>query len=350
LNSDDLRIFKCGYITLLPNDKKGRGVLSCDASRLEKDCQESRLRCLFYMLHVAAESASKKEGVAILLVMNKLSFERTREHSSLTQLLQAFPVKLAAVHIVRQPARLGARFFDEKVVPSLTSLFLPVNAPLHVHSGNPSCDLRKELSQYGFDAENLPRSLGGGWTYQDFLQWRELRLAIEGTSSLKLEPKSSQGAQSVPDQNCAAAVVPLVNATPQAQRLSRTLAEAQASPGCMLHNAFAGRDVQMEKQALGHSLSNLHDEQRRLQLLELSRLQQVASLGHVDALTVEWLQGRADYLAASMQPQRSGTEAAIGTSQDPTLTTQILLNRLVNSVQGSSVTGGQMEESDPLNF
>ena len=296
MNSDDLHIFKCGYITLLPNDTKGRGLICCDASRLEKDLLEARLRCLFYMLHVATESASKNEGVALMFVMNKLSFERTRNYASLAQLLNVFPVKVCAIHIVRQPARLGVRVFEDKVVPAMTALLLPTDAPLHVHSGTPSCDLRKELARHDFDSKNLPRSLGGGWTYQHFLQWREKRLSLEEASSLEVRPKNTPGVDSGSGQNDMGVGV------------SQTL----TPQGTLLQN-----------------------EQQLIMLLEINRLQQVANGGVF-----------ADHLAARLLSQRSSAEAATVNNEGPAVMDQVLLNRPLSSVQVGSSLNEQQEVSD----
>ena len=179
MNDVDLRTLKCGYITLLPNNKKGQTVVCCDASRLATDDEESRLRCLFYMLRVASLQTSKDVGLSVLLIMNKLSFERTKGTVLLAEILKVYPVRITSLHIIRQPARLGEIFFEEKVVPTMRSIFRSLTIPLHVHSGNPNCDLRQDLASHGFDMKNLPRSLGGGWTYEDFLQWRDQQLNFE---------------------------------------------------------------------------------------------------------------------------------------------------------------------------
>jgi hypothetical protein len=191
LNEVDLRTIKCGYIALLPNNKEGHSVLCCDASRLANDDEESRSRCLFYMLQVASQQkASEDVGVSILLIMNKLSFERNKGTIALAEILKVYPVRIESVHIIRQPARLGINFFEEKVVPAMRLIFSSLSAPLHIHSGTPTCDLRQELDAHGFDIKNLPRSLGGGWTYEDFLRWRDQQLKFE-ESSLPVEQKTT---------------------------------------------------------------------------------------------------------------------------------------------------------------
>jgi hypothetical protein len=165
--------------------------LCCDASRLEKDDEESRLRCFLYMLHVASANGSGNGGVTILLVMNKLSFDRTYGHRLLAPLLAVVPAKISAIHIIRQPARLGVALFEAKVVPAIKGLFQALPTPIHAHVGSPSCDLCEDLSSHGFDNKSLPRSIGGGWTYQDFLQWRSQRMITEGMSRLQLNQNTT---------------------------------------------------------------------------------------------------------------------------------------------------------------
>jgi hypothetical protein len=192
---------------MLPKDKQGRMVLCYDASRLENDCVESRARCFTYMLRVALKDESRKLGIVILLVMNKLSFQRVQKDTTLPHLVKAHPTKIDSVHIIRQPARLGARLFDEKVVPTLTKLFQPLEAAIHVHSGTASKNLLEIMRQSDFEVASLPRSLGkfqiessggsdscfsnssdqwtrlsakgGGWLFQDFQQWLDQRRVVE---------------------------------------------------------------------------------------------------------------------------------------------------------------------------
>lgn len=165
--------------------------MCCDASRLAIDDEESRSRCLFYMLQVASQQkASEDVGVSILLIMNKLSFERNKGTIALAEILKVYPVRIESVHIIRQPARLGINFFEEKVVPAMRLIFSSLSAPLHIHSGTPTCDLRQELDAHGFDIKNLPRSLGGGWTYEDFLRWRDQQMKFE-ESSLPVDQKTT---------------------------------------------------------------------------------------------------------------------------------------------------------------
>lgn len=187
LNDEDLRTLKSGYITLLPKDSNNRIMICYDASRLDTGNEESRLRCLVYMLHVASDGADSNVGINFLFVMNKLSFERTRHFSWLPQLLTILPTKIEVIHIVRQPARLGESVFRDKVVPTLQSLFQKTNTPLQTYSGTPDCDLRTLLKQSGLQVECLPQSLGGGWTYQDFQQWMNKRLLIERKSVMRLK-------------------------------------------------------------------------------------------------------------------------------------------------------------------
>jgi hypothetical protein len=147
------------------------------------------------MLHVAGENSMNGAdgGVSILLVMNKLSFERTCKHHDFTHLLSVVPIKICSVHIIRQPARLGVALFDEKVVPIIKAILQPLkNTPVLAHCGSPSVDLREDLASHGYEPRNLPRSLGGGWSYQDFQEWREQRLVVERNAQLQTN-NHSQG-------------------------------------------------------------------------------------------------------------------------------------------------------------
>lgn len=293
------------------------------------------------MLQVAKEDAQDTKGIAILLVMNKLSFERTRVHSSLTQLLKVFPVKVAAIHIVRQPARLGARFFDEKVVPTLKSLFRSVNAAIHAHSGTPDCDLRKIMARFDFDSENLPRSLGGGWTYQDFSQWLGQRLIMEQTSSLQPNLKTTLGESS---QNGASSVLAM---QPQAQ-LTTMFNKAQIDTECLLQSVLADHAMRLTRQSCDQSHHLYTTDQTLTQLLEINRIQHEGGSGQIDASSVEWNSGR---LTANVQAQRSVAESASTINAGgPSPMTHRWLNGLANSVPASpNVNARRWEEMSSLN-
>lgn len=290
------------------------------------------------------------KDVAILLIMNKLSFERTREHSSLTQLLRVFPVKLAAIHIVRQPARLGARFFEEKVVPTLKSLFCSLNVAIYGHSGTPECDLRKQMAQYDFDSENLPRSLGGGWTYQDFTQWREQRLIVERTSTLQLNSDSPHVHETEPchDEASPCLGTPLRgNSALSRVQLVPVLDRAQSGPERLLENELTDQVMNLTWQLYDPCDQSQLTDQTIMQLHKANRFQHEGGSGQMDSCAVEWLQGRP---VANAQSLRSDAKTAsdIGAGGH-FLTTQRWSNGLVNSVPtGLNVTARRLDEGDPL--
>lgn len=186
LDRRDLQVLECGYCTILPKNKHGHTVICLDPSRSSQPSHVESLRCLFYMLTVARKEASK--GVVILFVMNKLSFQRLQKQFVLPKILQAIPIEIVCLHVIRQPARLGERVFADKVVPSM-QLLLGTVAPIQVHSGTASSKLKAQLEDQGFFKEDLPRSLGGGWNYQHFLAWRDAQIRAE-SSSLISSPAS----------------------------------------------------------------------------------------------------------------------------------------------------------------
>jgi hypothetical protein len=206
---------KCGYVALLPKNREGRRVLCCDASRLPKDDAQSRLRCLFYMLHVTTGDLASNTNLSIILIMNKLSFERMKGDMSLADMLSIYPVKIAAIHLIRQPARLGVGYFEEKVVPMMKLLFQKLDVPLHIHSGTQTCDLRQDLATHGFDMNNLPRSIGGGWTYENFLEWRNQQLISEG--NIQRQMSSVSTTRNLPEPN----VTTTVSFTPSISSMSQ---------------------------------------------------------------------------------------------------------------------------------
>jgi hypothetical protein len=88
--------------------------------------------------------------------------------SFLEELTNALPLRFKAIHllsVVPVPEDKKAQFnFGDKV---------------YVHVGASKGELLSKLETFGMSKDGLPRSLNGGWGYQKFLYWQELRTRME---------------------------------------------------------------------------------------------------------------------------------------------------------------------------
>jgi len=159
-----------GFLNLLPNDIHGRSVLYIDPSSLQFDIYESsRHRCIFYMMSLMAENdKSQSDGAIFIVKVNPQHFGLINA-PLLDALSKALPLRITAIHLISQDN------IPIDIIRSLESL----NARIHVHSDQSKDVLRCKLESFGLTKAGLPKFVNGGWGYEKFLQWQELRTRIE---------------------------------------------------------------------------------------------------------------------------------------------------------------------------
>jgi len=202
LSPEDVELLASGFCMLLPPDRHGRIVLLHDRGRLTNLDAERRLRCIFYLLHVASEQqpslpfTSPPPGLVWITVYSDKTRASAFDVHTVTRTIQicasgAFPVQFKAFHLIM----LTNRPILDSVVPTTLEI-LQQNFPhLHqrtmVHPKLPLPELLKELeAKYGLDPEHLPKvPLGGRWTIGSFKRWRDDRLYDEQKRLEKIKIK-----------------------------------------------------------------------------------------------------------------------------------------------------------------
>lgn len=108
LTKDDVALLDTGFLTILPDDNLGNPVVCYDRSRLPPDLQDPdgamRMRCMFYILSVLAETrGASTVGFVGLEISSTSRPHSLRDH--FTDLAdEVFPVHLKAVHLIHNPA------------------------------------------------------------------------------------------------------------------------------------------------------------------------------------------------------------------------------------------------------
>ena len=232
---------------LLPDDRLKRPVLFFTPSRIKKcgstiiSSTESQRRCMYYMLYhilttkittypVSAKKQQQQPGknksqqqqqqyrkqqhghdIVFILFMNDEDHQEMNEMEMFLSIVEAFPLKIASVHVFMETVGLGWFAYQETVQKKLDHLFTttPPVVPQPptatgttnvIHDGvnhpkNKSClinyytmpqsktRLGKALSESGLRPKNLPVCLGGTINDESFVTWQKQTVQMEMQNS-----------------------------------------------------------------------------------------------------------------------------------------------------------------------
>lgn len=191
LNRTDMSMLNSGFFVVLPKDELNNSVLCYDASRLEKQSKEYQLRVAFYLFSVACEnSQAQSEGIVLLFLMEQFS-GRNPKRQSLQEIVQAMPCRIKEVYCVRismSPPKCLTESASKEAASMLTSkkmsiavagVFGPIqpNQLTLIQGSKERCVV--QLEELGLERRSIPKSMGGDWGYESFVQWQELRTRFE---------------------------------------------------------------------------------------------------------------------------------------------------------------------------
>jgi len=203
LHRTDMALLSCGFLVVLPHSRhtQARSVLCYDAARLEKQAaKEYQLRVAFYLLAVACENEqSQLEGLVLLFLMeggdtgavrsagSSSTGGRAKKQMLLQEVLQVMPCRIEKVYGVRivppkteQQPQLPSAL--KKMSAAVSAVFGPTAAALDrlvlVQGTKESCVAQLELAA-GLNRAGIPKSMGGDWGYESFVQWQEMRTRFE---------------------------------------------------------------------------------------------------------------------------------------------------------------------------
>jgi hypothetical protein len=181
LERKDLSVLGTTYLMSLPKDSAGRAVLFCDGTRLSKSTKQSRLRCTFYMYSIVAEVVkSQTEGIVLLYVATEPSFDRANREC-LELVLSAVPCFVYNVHLLSyaDDSSDAVPVTDKMDNDALEHLKAISRNEFVAHDNLSKADTVRILSSHGLYPAGLPKAIGGGYGFNEFSEWHELRLRFE---------------------------------------------------------------------------------------------------------------------------------------------------------------------------
>jgi len=179
----DLSVLRSGFVSLLPNTQHDNPVLCIDMSLFPSGhYANARDRCLFYMTSIVAEhDNARNKGVIILFRMiSSTQPLDTVDFVFLEALLSVMPMKLHAIHFIAPKSNDGAvQHLVRQSIAHATSNYR-WHGQVHVYTDYSLVEVGSILErQFGFEKECLPKAWNGGWGYEKFIQWQELRTRME---------------------------------------------------------------------------------------------------------------------------------------------------------------------------
>lgn len=186
LDRRDLSVLGTAYMMSLAKDKHGRAVLFCDGTRLSRSTRQSRLRTSFYMYSIASETnLSQTAGLVLIYVTTEPSFDRANKEC-LDLVLSVVPACIRDVHLLRYPAgstsntNAAEQRFTDKMDPAMLHQFRQIAKNQVIpYLANSRTSIAKMLEPYGLNPDDMPKTIGGKFGYDRFVQWQELRTRYE---------------------------------------------------------------------------------------------------------------------------------------------------------------------------
>jgi hypothetical protein len=179
LNRADLSMLSNGVILVLPADAEGRPVVYFDATKLGTEIRSPFPRLAFYMLSVACDvSAAPNRGFVIVM---SLQSDSGAAQASIGDVLDVIPGQLASCHVVCYQALSDRPDLTEDHFREIAkSYFGPLpESKLHVHMDRSRPQALDRLGAHGLLPASLPKSIGGSWGVERFVEWCELRTRFE---------------------------------------------------------------------------------------------------------------------------------------------------------------------------
>lgn len=179
-----IAFMKTGQVSYLPNDLAGGTIMCFDNSRRIEDTINVRFEVAFYHgQHISENAASQTQGFTVISLF---SDPRNDEGSALCHdiFFNTFPNKIKSVHIFDCIPRWDSSSSEENggFNPSkLESVYghLLSKFPIILHGSRGKDDWVREMLQYGISKESLPKSIGGEWDYESFMDWFNFRAKLD---------------------------------------------------------------------------------------------------------------------------------------------------------------------------
>jgi len=267
LNKADVSLLKTGYTAFLPEDNDGRVVIVGDASRRKKRDNEAAMRLFFYWNQVVLQNPhTTTKGIVVIVLLTKASLDifGRHAHDRHAVLLKAFPWKNHGLHIICKND-FPLRAFLEEAIPMIFSLFPRNKKRKYYHRcGSEEELVEKFQKEYGLSKQSIPDCIGGDWSYEQFLHWRERQIRIEWELPLGVLAESADGFSGDQEQ-------PQLDIKPPKELTEEERKERKRRYN-VLHSRRKRRRDRLETQILEKQVEELNQEKAR-HVQEYTRLQ-----------------------------------------------------------------------------
>jgi hypothetical protein len=175
LSRADISLLSSGFLSLLANTDSGHAVISYDGTRLTKSPKDGQLRVAFYFFQLAAENPNSQTDGLVLLHLMDTSCHTKRQ--CLDAVLNVLPIRIREVHVTTST---NVRGSDIAITGVVEKLFGKSALGRVLSYGNAAAEsLAQQLSDHGLYWHNIPTAIGGGWGYEKFVDWQDLRTRYE---------------------------------------------------------------------------------------------------------------------------------------------------------------------------
>lgn len=186
LGRKELTLLSSSFFTVLPTKQNEPVIVSYDCAKDDTLDEHVRLRVAFYILSLVMERDTSRTGGFHIVASGMKELASSHGEGTLTNsapfdsILTVMPIRVAAIHIIMLLQPDMALYPLDKTVQLMRGLFGSAGSSKGlVHVGTSRDEIIEHLLPYNIGKDLLPKSLGGGFGYDRFTQWQELRIRYE---------------------------------------------------------------------------------------------------------------------------------------------------------------------------
>jgi hypothetical protein len=182
LSTENIESIETGSVVFLPNDAAGRTVVCVDGSRRLDFTIETRLRCVFYYGQVLSENeVSQTDGFVLLAISNDSRFIDTASTQWRNLILNTFPMKLKAVHLIKCMPKWANNCLAQAFIGGMVRIYgrFLQGYQMNVHTSQDKNEIVLSLQSHGISRNGLPLRVGGSWSYERFSDWLTERARMD---------------------------------------------------------------------------------------------------------------------------------------------------------------------------
>jgi len=178
ISQNDLIILYSGVYAILPKDRAGRSVVVEDRNLMlddSSDAQQSKLRCLFYIISCLCGEFTNSTDEFVLLsavISPRVTAISADATSKALEVIDCFPIRLKAAHLLVCPPKSNKRKIIKEIMSVVEHIFVAkFGTRTILSSGKDPADLAAKLKEFGLEESSLPPSFGGHWPYENWMRF-----------------------------------------------------------------------------------------------------------------------------------------------------------------------------------